>query len=123
MMARSPPGTTAAAAVRAWAGGAATGSAPSRGGAGPRGGVRGPPGGGRAGASSGAWRGGRASPGGRGRAPPILMLDEPATGLDPEGIVWIRGLLRALAARGRAVLVSSHLMTGLQDTADRLLII
>jgi len=54
---------------------------------------------------------------------PILMLDEPATGLDPEGIVWIRGLLRALAARGRAVLVSSHLMTGLQDTADRLLII
>jgi ABC-2 type transport system ATP-binding protein len=55
--------------------------------------------------------------------PPILMLDEPATGLDPEGIVWIRGLLRDLAARGRTVLVSSHLMTELQDTADHLLII
>jgi len=55
--------------------------------------------------------------------PPILMLDEPATGLDPEGIVWIRSLLRGLAARGRAVLVSSHLMTELQDTADHLLII
>ncbi len=55
--------------------------------------------------------------------PPILMLDEPATGLDPEGIVWIRGLLRGLAARGRAVLVSSHLMAELQDTADHLLII
>jgi ABC-2 type transport system ATP-binding protein len=55
--------------------------------------------------------------------PPILMLDEPATGLDPEGIVWIRGLLRDLAAGGRAVLVSSHLMAELQDTADHLLII
>jgi len=55
--------------------------------------------------------------------PPILMLDEPATGLDPEGIVWIRGLLRGLATEGRAVLVSSHLMTELQDTADHLLII
>jgi len=55
--------------------------------------------------------------------PPILMLDEPATGLDPEGIVWIRGLLRGLAAEGRAVLVSSHLMSELQDTADHLLII
>ncbi len=55
--------------------------------------------------------------------PPILMLDEPVNGLDPEGIVWIRGLLRDLAAQGRAVLVSSHLMTELQDTADHLLIV
>src|SRR5258706_353115 len=55
--------------------------------------------------------------------PAILMLDEPVNGLDPEGIVWIRGLLRDLAAQGRAVLVSSHLMTELQDTADHLLIV
>src|SRR5215510_10900035 len=50
--------------------------------------------------------------------PPILMLDEPFNGMDPEGIVWMRGFLRALAAEGRAVLVSSHLMSELQDTAD-----
>ena len=41
--------------------------------------------------------------------PPILMLDEPFNGMDPEGIIWLRGFLRALAAQGRAVLVSSHL--------------
>jgi ABC-2 type transport system ATP-binding protein len=54
--------------------------------------------------------------------PPVLMLDEPFNGMDPEGIVWMRGLLRSLAADGRAVLVSSHLMSELQDTADHLVI-
>src|SRR5258705_537083 len=62
-------------------------------------------------------------PGARRGDPPPLMLDEPVNGLDPAGIVWIRGLLRDLAAQGRAVLVSSHLMTELQDTADHLLIV
>ena len=55
--------------------------------------------------------------------PPVLMLDEPFNGLDPEGIVWMRGLLRALAAEGRAVLVSSHLMSELQDVAGHLVVI
>jgi ABC-2 type transport system ATP-binding protein len=55
--------------------------------------------------------------------PPVLMFDEPVNGLDPEGIVWIRGLLRALAADGRAVLVSSHLMSELQGTAQHLIVI
>ncbi|MEU6713079.1 ATP-binding cassette domain-containing protein [Nonomuraea sp. NPDC046802] len=55
--------------------------------------------------------------------PPVLMLDEPFNGLDPEGIVWIRGLLRSLAAEGRAVLVSSHLMSELQDTAGHLVVV
>jgi ABC-2 type transport system ATP-binding protein len=55
--------------------------------------------------------------------PPVLMLDEPFNGLDPEGIVWMRGYLRALAAQGRAVLVSSHLMSELQDTATHLVVI
>jgi ABC-2 type transport system ATP-binding protein len=55
--------------------------------------------------------------------PAILMLDEPFNGLDPEGIVWMRGFLRGLAAQGRAVLVSSHLMSELQDTADHLVIV
>jgi ABC-2 type transport system ATP-binding protein len=55
--------------------------------------------------------------------PPILMLDEPFNGLDPEGIVWIRSFLRSLAAEGRAVLVSSHLMSELQDTASHLIVI
>ena len=55
--------------------------------------------------------------------PPVLMLDEPFNGLDPEGIVWIRGFLRALAAEGRAVLVSSHLMSELQDTAHHLVVV
>jgi ABC-2 type transport system ATP-binding protein len=54
--------------------------------------------------------------------PPVLMLDEPFNGLDPEGIVWMRGFLRALAAEGRAVLVSSHLMSELQDAADHLVV-
>jgi ABC-2 type transport system ATP-binding protein len=55
--------------------------------------------------------------------PPVLMFDEPTNGLDPDGIVWIRGLLRSLAADGRVVLVSSHLMRELQDTADQLIVI
>jgi ABC-2 type transport system ATP-binding protein len=55
--------------------------------------------------------------------PPVLMLDEPFNGLDPEGIMWMRGLLRALAAEGRAVLVSSHLMSEVQDTASHLVVV
>jgi ABC-2 type transport system ATP-binding protein len=55
--------------------------------------------------------------------PPVLMLDEPFNGLDPEGIVWMRGFLASLAAEGRAVLVSSHLMSELQDTADHLVVV
>jgi ABC-2 type transport system ATP-binding protein len=55
--------------------------------------------------------------------PPVLMLDEPFNGLDPEGIVWMRGFLRSLAAEGRAVLVSSHLMSELEDTASHLVVI
>ena len=51
------------------------------------------------------------------------MFDEPTNGLDPDGIVWIRGLMRSLAAQGRVVLVSSHLMSELQDTADQLVVI
>jgi ABC-2 type transport system ATP-binding protein len=54
--------------------------------------------------------------------PPALMLDEPFNGMDPEGIVWMRGFLRSLAAEGRAVLVSSHLMSELQDTAGHLVV-
>ncbi|MEV6975926.1 ABC transporter ATP-binding protein [Kitasatospora sp. NPDC093806] len=55
--------------------------------------------------------------------PPVLMLDEPVNGLDPEGIRWIRTLLRELATQGRAVLVSSHLMTEMALTADHLVVI
>jgi ABC-2 type transport system ATP-binding protein len=55
--------------------------------------------------------------------PPVLMMDEPFNGMDPEGIVWMRGFLRSLAAEGRAVLVSSHLMSELEDTADHLVIV
>jgi ABC-2 type transport system ATP-binding protein len=55
--------------------------------------------------------------------PPVLILDEPFNGLDPEGIVWMRGYLASLAAEGRAVLVSSHLMSELQDTADHLVVV
>jgi ABC-2 type transport system ATP-binding protein len=55
--------------------------------------------------------------------PPVLMFDEPVNGLDPEGIVWIREYLRSLAAEGRAVLVSSHLMSELEDTADHLVVV
>jgi ABC-2 type transport system ATP-binding protein len=55
--------------------------------------------------------------------PPVLMMDEPFNGMDPEGIVWMRGFLRSLARQGRAVLVSSHLMSELQDTADHLVVV
>ncbi len=55
--------------------------------------------------------------------PPILILDEPFNGMDPEGIVWMRGFLRSLAAEGRAVLVSSHLMSELEDSAKHLVVI
>ena len=55
--------------------------------------------------------------------PAILILDEPFNGLDPEGVVWIRTLLRSLAEEGRAILVSSHLMAELQDTAGHLVVI
>jgi ABC-2 type transport system ATP-binding protein len=55
--------------------------------------------------------------------PPVLLFDEPVNGLDPEGIRWIRGFLRSLAAEGRAVLVSSHLMSELEDSADHLIVI
>jgi ABC-2 type transport system ATP-binding protein len=54
--------------------------------------------------------------------PAAVMLDEPFNGMDPEGIIWMRGFLRSLAAEGRAILVSSHLMSELQDTADHLLV-
>jgi len=54
--------------------------------------------------------------------PPALMMDEPFNGMDPEGIIWMRGLLRSLAGEGRAVLVSSHLMSELEGTADHLVI-
>ena len=54
----------------------------------------------------------------------MLILDEPFNGMDPEGIIWMRGFLRGLAAAGRAVLVSSHLMSELQDDgADHLVIV
>jgi ABC-2 type transport system ATP-binding protein len=55
--------------------------------------------------------------------PSVLILDEPANGLDPEGIAWIRTLLRDFAARGGTVLLSSHLLAEVQATADHLVII
>jgi ABC-2 type transport system ATP-binding protein len=55
--------------------------------------------------------------------PRVLMLDEPVNGLDPEGVVWIRTLLRSLASEGRTVFLSSHLMSEMALTADRLIII
>ncbi|GAA4640821.1 ABC transporter ATP-binding protein [Actinoallomurus vinaceus] len=55
--------------------------------------------------------------------PPILMFDEPVNGLDPEGIVWIRNLMKSLAAEGRTVFVSSHLMSEMALTADHLIVI
>ena len=55
--------------------------------------------------------------------PPVLMFDEPVNGLDPEGLGWIRGFFRELAADGRTVLVSSHLMSEMAQTADHLVII
>jgi ABC-2 type transport system ATP-binding protein len=55
--------------------------------------------------------------------PPAVMFDEPFNGMDPEGIIWMRGFLRDLAGQGRAVLVSSHLMSELEGTADHLVIV
>jgi ABC-2 type transport system ATP-binding protein len=55
--------------------------------------------------------------------PGVLLLDEPVNGLDPEGIRWIRGLLRSLAAEGRTVLVSSHLISEMSVMAGRLVVI
>src|ERR671933_1490019 len=55
--------------------------------------------------------------------PAVLLLDEPVNGLDPEGVAWIRGLLRELAAEGRTVLVSSHLMAEMALTADELIVL
>ena len=55
--------------------------------------------------------------------PSVLILDEPFNGMDPEGIVWLRGFLRSLAAEGRALLVSSHLMSEVQDAATHLVVI
>ena len=55
--------------------------------------------------------------------PPVLMMDEPFNGMDPEGIIWMRGFLRGLAAEGRAVLVSSHLLSELPDVADHVVVI
>jgi ABC-2 type transport system ATP-binding protein len=55
--------------------------------------------------------------------PLVLIFDEPFNGMDPEGIVWMKGFLRSLAAQGRAVLVSSHLMSELQDTAGHLVVV
>jgi len=55
--------------------------------------------------------------------PPVLLLDEPANGLDPEGIAWLRGFLRHLAGQGRTILVSSHLLSEVQQSVDDVLII
>ena len=55
--------------------------------------------------------------------PAVLIFDEPFNGMDPEGIVWMKGFLRSLAAEGRAVLVSSHLLSELQDTASHLVVV
>jgi ABC-2 type transport system ATP-binding protein len=55
--------------------------------------------------------------------PGTLMFDEPVNGLDPDGILWIRNLMKSLAAEGRTVFVSSHLMSEMENTADRLIVI
>jgi len=55
--------------------------------------------------------------------PPVLLLDEPANGLDPEGIRWLRAFLRALAAEGRTILVSSHVLSEVEQTVDDVIII
>ena len=55
--------------------------------------------------------------------PPLLLFDEPLNGLDPQGVRWIRGLFRRLAGEGRTVLVSSHLMSEMEHTADQLIVI
>jgi ABC-2 type transport system ATP-binding protein len=60
---------------------------------------------------------------GLGGAPEVVVLDEPVNGLDPEGALWIRNLLKGLAAEGRTVFVSSHLMSEMALTATRLIVV
>ena len=55
--------------------------------------------------------------------PEVLLLDEPANGLDPAGIAWLRGLLRGLAAEGRTIVLASHLLSEITQTVDRVLIV
>lgn len=55
--------------------------------------------------------------------PPVLLFDEPLNGLDPEGVKWVRGLFQRLAAEGRTVFVSSHLMSEMENTADSLVVV
>ncbi|MHA6757018.1 ABC transporter ATP-binding protein [Streptacidiphilus sp. PAMC 29251] len=55
--------------------------------------------------------------------PPVLMFDEPINGMDPEGVLWVRHLFRSLAAEGRTVFLSSHLMSEMEQTADQLVVI
>jgi ABC-2 type transport system ATP-binding protein len=55
--------------------------------------------------------------------PPIVMMDEPFNGIDPEGIIWMRGFLRSLASEGRAILISSHLMSELEDVVDHVVVV
>jgi ABC-2 type transport system ATP-binding protein len=55
--------------------------------------------------------------------PPVLIADEPANGLDPEGLAWLRQLLRQFAADGRTVLISSHFLAEVTRTADRVLVV
>jgi len=55
--------------------------------------------------------------------PPVLIFDEPLNGLDPEGVKWVRGMFRRLAAEGRTVFVSSHVMSEMEHTADDLIVI
>jgi len=55
--------------------------------------------------------------------PKVVMFDEPVNGLDPEGILWIRNLMKTLAAEGRTVFVSSHLMAEMENTADHLIVV
>jgi ABC-2 type transport system ATP-binding protein len=53
----------------------------------------------------------------------VLLFDEPFNGLDPEGVLWVRGLFKRLAAEGRTVFVSSHLMSEMENTAEHLVVI
>ena len=55
--------------------------------------------------------------------PAVMLLDEPANGLDPAGIAWLRGLLRGLAAQGRTVVVASHVLAEIAQTADHVVIV
>ncbi len=55
--------------------------------------------------------------------PPVLIMDEPFNGMDPDGIIWMRQLLRSLAAEGRSILISSHLMSELEGLADHVIVV